>query len=73
VVHHQINSLNTQSNATATSKDYRNRYNPGLTTTQIAFAGGTFRLLPFESTIKTTAGTGYARMINRTTGGVITN
>jgi hypothetical protein len=72
IIHQQINTLNTQSNTTATNKDYRNRYNPELTTTQIAFAGGTFSHF-FESTIKTTAGTGYARIINRTTGGVITN
>jgi hypothetical protein len=61
IVHQQINTLNTQSTTSPTSKAYFTRYNPDIEPTQPAFVGGNFTYY-FESTLKTSAGTGYARL-----------
>jgi hypothetical protein len=63
VIHHQINTARTDADATYTDQDYLIRYNPSLESTQVSFAGGNFAYY-FESTLKTSAGTGYAQLRN---------
>ncbi|KKT43958.1 MAG: hypothetical protein UW33_C0016G0002 [candidate division WWE3 bacterium GW2011_GWF1_44_14] len=47
-------------------------FNPGIHASQITFEGGTFNYF-YESTMKTSAGTGYARLYNSTAGTAITS
>src|SRR3989338_5246158 len=57
--HQYVNTLATDTNDVYTSQNYLNYYDPGN------FEGGTFTYY-FESTIKTSAGTGYAVLNNGT-------
>ncbi|KKS54543.1 MAG: hypothetical protein UV21_C0006G0001, partial [candidate division WWE3 bacterium GW2011_GWD2_42_34] len=60
-----------QVNAIMTDAEFTG-FNPGIHASQITFEGGTFNYF-YESTMKTSAGTGYARLYNSTAGTAITS
>jgi len=64
IIHHYVNTLATDTDSTYTDQDYLNQYDPGN------FVGGTFTY-NFEATLKTSAGTGYAKLKNDTDGNEI--
>ncbi|OGC79606.1 hypothetical protein A3K01_03050 [candidate division WWE3 bacterium RIFOXYD1_FULL_43_17] len=68
----QVNYPVTDADATYTSAYKYTYFNPGLSPTQSSFEGGTFNYF-YEATMKTSAGTGYARLYNATAGTAITN
>ena len=68
----QVNSLVTDADATYSSTYRYTSLNPGINPTQSSFEGGTFNYF-YEATMKTSAGTGYARLYNATAGTAITN
>ena len=57
LVHQHVNTKITDTDSTYTDQDFLNQYNPSN------FVGGTFTYY-FESTLKTSAGTGYAKLKN---------
>ena len=65
LIHEQINTLATDTDSTYTNQDFLNQYDPA------DFAAGTFTYF-FESSLKTSAGTGYAQLYNRTNSTAIT-
>ncbi|KKS66300.1 MAG: hypothetical protein UV35_C0019G0005 [candidate division WWE3 bacterium GW2011_GWB1_42_6] len=66
----QVNSLMTDADATYSNAYRYTLFNPGISATQISFEGGNFNYF-YEATLKTSAGTGYARLINATSGAAI--
>jgi len=68
--HMQVNSLMTDADATYSNAYRYTLFNPGISATQISFEGGNFNYF-YEATLKTSAGTGYARLINATSGAAI--
>jgi hypothetical protein len=58
---HHVNTLATHNNATPTSQSFATWYNPDLQTANRSFAGGTVEYF-YEATMKTSAGTGSARL-----------
>lgn len=59
LVHQSVNTLATDTDSTYTDQEYLNQFDPA------SFAGGTFAYF-YEATIKTSAGTGYAKLKNDT-------
>jgi len=68
----QVNAIMTDADTTYTSSYKFTGFNPGIHASQITFEGGTFNYF-YESTMKTSAGTGYARLYNSTAGTAITS
>jgi hypothetical protein len=69
LIHNQVNTLKTDADSTYTSQSFMNRFNPNNEATQAQFMAGDF-VYYYEATLKTSAGTGYARLYNNTTGAI---
>ena len=67
----QINGEATDADATYSSTVKYTGFNNGFYATEIGFEGGTFNYF-YETTMKTSAGTGYARLYNATSGSAVT-
>ncbi|MBU0975258.1 hypothetical protein KJ918_00510, partial [Patescibacteria group bacterium] len=72
IIHQQVNTLSTDSDSTYTNLEYLTRFNPDLESSQVSFSGGNFSYY-FEATMKTSAGTGYTQLMNRTSNSAITS
>jgi len=71
-VHQYINTPATDTDNVYTSQNFNNRYNPDLNESLKSFSGGTFTYY-FDATIKTSAGTGFAQIYDKTNSVSISN
>jgi hypothetical protein len=71
IIHQQVNRGVSTTSSSYVNQVFYNRFNPELESSQVSFAGGNFNYF-FESTLKTSAGTGYAQLNYATSASEVT-